>query len=136
MIFFSIACASAKRSRGRLADLVVGEDGGIRPGQLPGLEERRPVDVFRQFGQIVIGRRCASAEEVRRGRRVVRQIRAWRWLARASASVSRLPPARWLAWPAAIFSYSARMSAAIVWRRCLADSRLDATPTAREASVT
>ena len=39
----------------RLAHLVVAENGGIGPGQFPGLEEGGPVDVLRQLAQIVIG---------------------------------------------------------------------------------
>ena len=51
------------------ADLVVLEDRRIAPGQLPGLEERRPVDVGDQLGEAVVGKR-ARAEE-RRLRRLV-----------------------------------------------------------------
>ena len=37
------------------ADLGIVENGGKAPGQFPGLEERRPVDVVGEFGEIVIG---------------------------------------------------------------------------------
>ena len=36
------------------ADLGIVENGGKSPGQFPGLEERRPVDVFGEFGEVVI----------------------------------------------------------------------------------
>ena len=37
-----------------LADLGIVEDGRKAPGQLPGLEERRPVDVVGELGEVVI----------------------------------------------------------------------------------
>ena len=40
-----------------LADFGVVENGGKTPGQFPGLEERRPVDVFGQFREVVIPER-------------------------------------------------------------------------------
>ena len=44
MILSSIACASANRLRRAFADHRIVEDRGIIAGQLPGAEERRPVD--------------------------------------------------------------------------------------------
>ena len=46
----SIACASANR-RARFRRPLVVEDRGIIAGQLPGAEERRPVDLVAQFAQ-------------------------------------------------------------------------------------
>ena len=56
-----------------LAIFVVVEDAGIRALQLPGLEERRPVDIAGKLGEVV-GLERARAEEARLGRRVVRPV--------------------------------------------------------------
>ena len=115
-IFFSIACASAIQIARRLADLVVVQDGGKRPGQFPGLEERRPVDIVRQLRQIVIVV-DARAEEFRRRRRIVREIQLGAVGARL-ARVSRLPPLRWLAWLRGHRLHIRRGCRRHNWRRC------------------
>ena len=57
----------------RLADDGIGENGGIRPGQLPSLEERRPIDQAGELAQIGV-LELAPAYEVGCGRGVMPPI--------------------------------------------------------------
>ena len=59
---FSIACASSNRGFRRRAALGIVQQRGIAALELPGLEERRPVDIGNQLRDI-IGREAARAGE-------------------------------------------------------------------------
>ena len=69
------------------ADLGIVENGRETPGQFPGLEERRPVDVFGQLRQIV-GVKAPDAEEGRLLRRRLGEV----GLDRVGARVGELEP--------------------------------------------
>ena len=47
---------------GRLADHVVFENAGVGSRQIPGAEERRPVDALDQFGQIILFEHLGAGE--------------------------------------------------------------------------
>ena len=58
-------------------DLVI-QDGGVRPGQIPGLKERAPVDVLCDFGQVVVLEHAAT-NELGRGRHALGPV-DWRFV--------------------------------------------------------
>ena len=96
----------------RFAELLVVEDRGELAGQLPGLEERRPVDVVDQLGERIILEH-ARAEEGRLRRTVIRPVeRRARSCAHPSASSRRLFSSP-RACAAAILAYSSRTSSHI-----------------------
>ena len=66
----SIACASSIEAARGLAELGVVEDGGKVARQLPGGEERRPVDVVDELGERIVVEH-PRAEEARPRRHVV-----------------------------------------------------------------
>ena len=72
---------------GDFADLGIVENGRKAPGQFPGLEERRPVDVFGQLCQVV-GVEAPDAEEGRLLRRRLRKV----GLDRVGAGIRKLQP--------------------------------------------
>ena len=110
------------------------EDVRVVPGELPRLEERRPVDVRHEFVERIVAR--ARVTPMLRGSAARRRSsRPWRVRARAPPSVSALAARSCRACCSRIFAYSARTSATYA-ARCSSESRLLATPTARDASGT
>jgi hypothetical protein len=69
----SIRRPSERNAPRRLADDFVVEDGRIRAGEIPGLEERTPVDHFGDSGQVLL-LEDAPADELRHRRRVARPV--------------------------------------------------------------
>ena len=93
-----------------LPEFGVVENGGIFAGELPGLEERRPVDIIDQFGDRIIGKRL-GAEEARLRRHVSARPIELRRIAARAVSGRRTLSACARACAAASLVYSPRNSA-------------------------
>ena len=119
---------------GRGPDLGVGEDRRVGAAQLPGGEERRPVDALDELRERVVLER-AHAQERRPGRRP-RSSPADGRLARAVASVSRVSRSRRPSRSRRTCSYSSRIRRRVGVRGRRGRAASPRPPTARDASAT